>query len=199
MSEFPELRSLRMEMDEGTAELQREQIRRAIDETPRRRRWLAGLAAAVVVGLPAAAVAADGAVPGDVLYPVKRAVEPLVALVDRDVVVEHRIEEAEELARRGAEPADVDRAVRDARRAIDEAPPLEVDTDRLDRLTDAPAGDRDPVPSTRPAGDATTTTSTSTSTTVVDRATSTTDRVTSTTVPSRDSTTTVPGDRPRDG
>ena len=212
MSEFPELRSLRTEMDDVTAERQRERIRAAIDQAPRRRRWLAGLAVAIVVGLPTAAIAADGAVPGDLLYPVKRAVEPVISLVDPDVVVEHRIEEAEELARRGADRSEVDRAVRDARRAIEDASPGDVDVERLDRVTDVtPGDDPAPVPTTRPR-DATTTTPTTgvTTTIVTDRttttvtttprdATTTTVPVDTTTTAPVDSTTTAPSDRPRDG
>ena len=48
-----------------------------------------------MVLLPGAALAAEGAVPGDLLYPVKIAAERVLLLVDPNIEAEHRIEELE--------------------------------------------------------------------------------------------------------
>lgn len=59
------------------------------------RAFATAVAVAVVMLIPTAAIASDGAVPGDVLYPVKRAIEWPWSLVDGDVRPRHRIEELE--------------------------------------------------------------------------------------------------------
>lgn len=68
-----------------------------------RRRAVVTLVAATVTVLPVGvAAAAQGAVPGDVLYPVKLATERVQRLVDRDVASRHRVEELEVLLERRA-------------------------------------------------------------------------------------------------
>ena len=61
--------------------------------------------AAMVIAPVGAAVAAENTNPGDVLYPVKRIVEPIRSLFDSDIAATHRIEE---LARIVDSPADID-------------------------------------------------------------------------------------------
>lgn len=225
MSEFPELESLRIRMDEQTAEHQRARIRSELAETPQRRRWWAGLAVAAILVLPATAVAAEGSVPGDVLYPVKRAFEPIVALVVRDLVVDHRIDEAEELDRRGASQELVEQAIRDARSAISLRGADVEDTARLDRIeADGARSERDGTTTTTPGEGrvmtdrpATTTATTVPPTTGHTRdsatpstrppetepsdtpTTDTTSTDTTTSTRPSDTTTTAPSDRPRDG
>ncbi|GMR02084.1 MAG: hypothetical protein BMS9Abin20_0410 [Acidimicrobiia bacterium] len=94
------------------------------------------VAAAMVVAPVGAAVAADNANPGDVLYPVKRIVEPIVSIFDSDVVASHRVEE---LAHIVDEPAEIDRipsAVSDARDAISDLPPDHALRGEFDLITD---------------------------------------------------------------
>lgn len=101
------------------------------------------LVAATMMVLPiGAAVASEGAVPGDLLYPVKLMVEPLRSVVDSDVVAHHRIAELERLMDQPAGNDRVDVAVSDARSAIDELPADHRLRDEFDRLTDRVA-DRD--------------------------------------------------------
>lgn len=72
-----------------------------------RRRWTVVAVAAALLVLPAGiAVAAEGALPGDALYSVKKVTEKIRSLVDEDVVAEHRIEELEQLVATDA-PAEV--------------------------------------------------------------------------------------------
>ena len=57
------------------------------------RRRVASAAAAFVLVVPSVAAATDNVQPDETWYPVKRVVEPLWRLVDRDIVAEHRVEE----------------------------------------------------------------------------------------------------------
>lgn len=69
----------------------------------RRRRTATALAAAALVLAPAAmAVAAEEAIPGDALYPVKQVTERIRTLVDDDIVATHRVEELERLIKENA-------------------------------------------------------------------------------------------------
>ncbi len=73
---------------------------------PARRRLMTALAVAFALLLPTAALAAEDAVPGDVLYPVKQSTEWVRSLIDPTVVQEHRVDELEIVIDRGA-PIDV--------------------------------------------------------------------------------------------
>ncbi len=72
----------------------------------RRRVSLALVAAALVILPTGIALAAEGSLPGDALYPVKKVTETIRSWVDDDVVAEHRIEELEKLVAADA-PDDV--------------------------------------------------------------------------------------------
>ena len=89
---------------------------------PRRakRRLVVTVAAAFALLLPAAALAAEDAVPGDVLYPVKQSTEWVRSLVDPGIGQQHRVRELEIVIDRGA--------------------PSEVVTDRFDASVDAVEG-----------------------------------------------------------
>ena len=67
---------------------------------------MTALAVAFALLLPTAALAAEDAVPGDVLYPVKQSTEWVRSLIDPTVVQEHRVDELEIVIDRGA-PIDV--------------------------------------------------------------------------------------------
>lgn len=66
--------------------------------TALRRRVAAAAAIGIAFTPVGVAVAAEGAVPGDLLYPVKRAVEPVRSVWDDDVAAEHRVKELDVLA-----------------------------------------------------------------------------------------------------
>ena len=110
--QFPQLDSVRISVGDDVRERHLtvivDELRSARKPRVRRFRLLA-IAVALVLALPVIALAADDAVPGDALYPIKRILEPVVSLVDRDVEVDHRVREAEALLERDAEP----RVIRD--------------------------------------------------------------------------------------
>ncbi len=177
----------------------------------RRRISVIAVAAALFI-LPAGiAVAAEGSIPGDALYPVKKFTETIRALVDDDVVAEHRIEELEKLVAADAPPEAITKQLD---RAAVEVDRLEADNDlrsrfdvATDRVADSPLPDPDVVtaepPTDRPPPVTDTTTLTtdttkpttdttrpSTETTTVTRLPP--DRVTTTTTVRDGTTTTVP-------
>lgn len=163
---------------------------------PRRRLAVAAMAAALFI-LPAGiAVAAEGALPGDALYSVKKITEQIRSLVDDDVVAEHRVEELEQLVAEAA-PAEV--IAESVERASVEVQRLEPESDLVPRFTIAtdavgdlppPAGDvvADPPPTT----DTTVSTTTvPTSDTTVPTTDTTTPPTTVAVTPDRTTTTTV--------
>ena len=101
---------------------------------------VAGAAAAVlvVVAPVGMAVAAEDAVPGEFLYPLKQATERVRAFVDDDIAATHRVEEAERLVVRGAPIVEITRAVERAEAATSSliedrllGPRLEIIRERL--------------------------------------------------------------------
>ena len=120
MSEqFPQLAAMRIELSEAGRLRHEQAIDRALARRPRAGRWMRGrrLALAAVAGvmlaLPTAAIASVDAVPGEVLYPIKRLVEPLLALFDEDLPSRRRAHELKQLIETSADPAVIERA-RDA-------------------------------------------------------------------------------------
>ena len=108
-----------------------------------RRRLSTVLVTAALVVLPTGiAVAAESSIPGDVLYPVKKVTERIRAVVDEDVMAEHRIEELEKMVAADASTeviADqIDRAVVE----IDRLEPDHQLGSRLDQATAGVAADR---------------------------------------------------------
>ncbi len=104
-------------------------------------------AAALLLALPTAALAAESAVPGDLLYPVKLAVEQVVGLVDPNIEAEHRVEELETVVERSADPDEVDARLADAEDAIAREDVPEDLVQRFERVRDrartATRGDAD--------------------------------------------------------
>ncbi len=82
-----------------------------------RRRVAAVLAAIFVVAPAGVALAAESAVPGDFLYPVKEITERVRSYVDHDIEATHRVEEVERLVFRRAPGHAVARAVERAESA----------------------------------------------------------------------------------
>ena len=139
----------------------------AVGSTPvgvRAPRWrvrVPALAAALLIVLPVGtAFASEGAVPGDLLYPIKLLVEPIRSVVDSDVVPRHRVGELAQLMDIPNEAHRLTDAVTDARDAVSDLAadhPLRTDLDRLtDRVTDAAPAivpSHDEVDSDHPATD----------------------------------------------
>lgn len=190
--------------------------RRPPYRAPGRSRWTLGAVVAVLLAGPVAAGASDDAAPGDLLYPLKLATEPIVQLFDRDTVAEHRVEEVAVLVDRDSEDEVIEERIAIARDALAETdvPRLEQE---LDRIVDRWIADRpepmvvdDPTPTTVPPQDESgpdlgdrapepeplDTPRTTSTTAVSDQAgdTQPPDRTTTTTVPPGDGD----GDRPRD-
>ena len=155
-----QLAAFRIDVDDATRALDLEAIRIELRRSPgpgaARRRWTLGIVVAMILAGPTAAIAADDAVPGDLLYPVKRAVEPIVQLFDRDVVAEHRVEELEGLIDREADEAEIEQRIVIARDAAADAdaPLLDQEIDRIvdrwrsDRLRQTPPVVDEPLSTT---------------------------------------------------
>ncbi len=147
-SRFPELDQIRLSVAENVRDRHLAAIDDAIRsaKAPRLRRFrLLVVAAALILALPVMALASDDAVPGDLLYPIKIMLEPVVSLVDPDVEVDHRVREAEGLLDRGAEPAVIRDRVERARIVVTKEHPghvarLDLIVDRLQRPPDDGGG-----------------------------------------------------------
>lgn len=169
---------------------------------------VAGVTAAFMVVLPVGtALAAESALPGDLLYPIKRLVEPVRSVLDSNVAARHRVEELTHMVDTATHQDRVAEAVVSARDAVSDLPLdhiLRVDlAAATDRVTDEVLVDiqheRDTTTDTSPpiVTDSTTTTNpdVTTDTRAHDETTETTqphrDTTTSTTTQTRDETTTT--------
>jgi len=122
-----------IEMSETTHSRQISAISAALKEQPTRvpagaplgaslrRRFAAVLAAATIFTPVAVAVAAEGTIPGDVLYPVKQVTEEVRSVFDPTIAARHRVEEANEMHQMGFPLVEVQRVLIDADNAITEA------------------------------------------------------------------------------
>jgi hypothetical protein len=143
--EFPELERLQMEMAEDTVASQHRAMHNAIVaagpvELATRwvgiRRWVVGLVIGIGVLAPATAFAADSAGPGDFLYPVKKAAEPVLGWFKQDIAAVHRVEELESVVNDVSRTGEVDdRIVRDAVEAVADSDSLDLII-RLDAVLD---------------------------------------------------------------
>lgn len=127
------LAGLRIEMPQEARHAHLAEIRREllapgpVAERVRRRplrRLVATSVAAAVLLVPTAAIASDDAVPGEVLYPVKRAVEWPWSLVDADVGPRHRVEELEAVIERNEPLAVIEARLEAAEGAVEDASDL---------------------------------------------------------------------------
>lgn len=102
--QFPQLDQIRVAVDEGTRKRHLSVIVAGLQRSPRRRRRtrLMAVAVAVILLLPVLAAASGNSLPGDVLYPLKRALEPIVSVFDGAAEAENRVREVEALLERDA-------------------------------------------------------------------------------------------------
>ena len=117
----------RVEVDEETKNRHIAEVGAAIRTAPPtppargfalRSRVAGAVAAVVVVVAPVGmTVAAEDAVPGEFLYPLKQVTERIRALVDDDVAATHRVEEVERLVIQGASISEITRAIERAEAA----------------------------------------------------------------------------------
>jgi hypothetical protein len=89
------------------------------------------IVAAALLLIPLGAWASESSVPGDLLHPIKRFLEPAWALFDNDVRARHRIEELEVLIELQRPPSLIDQQLIDAEEAVGDDPVL------LERLEEA--------------------------------------------------------------
>ena len=157
-NEFPELDQVEITVSESTRDRHRSAIAsalRAQRRAPRGRGRILAFALALVLLIPVVALASQEAVPGDLLYPVKRFFEPVVQVFDQDVAAEHRVRELEILFERDAPIEVIDHQIDVAREVVtDRHPQLR---DRIDRVildlgskradVEDPARDEDRAPS----------------------------------------------------
>ncbi|MCL1587190.1 MAG: hypothetical protein M3092_02145 [Actinomycetia bacterium] len=122
-----------IEMSDATRSSQISAISAALKDAPEhapaapsiasawRRRYAAVLAAATIFTPAAAAVAAEGTIPGDVLYPLKQVTEDVRSVFDPTLAARHRVEEANEMHQMGFPLSEIERIITDADSAIIEA------------------------------------------------------------------------------
>lgn len=149
---FPELDRLRISVDDHVRRRHLDAIGRAIhtQKTPRFRRFrLLALAGVLALLVPVMALAAEEAVPGDILYPLKLVVEPVIAVFDDGVEGDHRVREVEILHEREAEPGVVREHAELAREFLGDDYPEH--TDRIDRVIDELDGEAVPQMDDQPA------------------------------------------------
>lgn len=165
------------------------EISAKIASAPRRRRRLALVLVGAILLVPLAAVAAEDSLPGELLYPVKRILEPVRVLFDEGVVADHRVDELEILVARRTPRPDIERPVREAEEAVatrerpDLRQRLEVLIERIERGPEV-----EPAPTTT----ATTQPESTVDTRPKDTTTTRPPETTTTAPPSTDPATTVP-------
>jgi hypothetical protein len=152
---FRGIEGIRLETSEDTRQRHLSAISAEIDKHahgPFSSRRLLAVVVGLLVAFPVAALASDGAVPGDFLYPVKRIVEPVIGIFDRDVAATHRVQELEQLV---ADQAPYDVLQDSLDRATAVVDPTSDLWDRLDEVSDrvnvapgveSPGPDTDLVP-----------------------------------------------------
>ena len=182
---FPELEQLRLTTTPEVRDRHLEAVSSTLSQRARGSRGrgrLLAVAVAAVLLLPVAALAAEDTVPGDILYPLKRAIEPVVQVFDSSAPAERRVREVEVLFERDApdevivERVDVARDTikddrHDLRDRIDRVvQELEVRKDRKEAAEKSvekrpPSDEPEEVPIVPSDGRSTTTSSTTSSTT----------------------------------
>lgn len=89
--------------------------------------------AATLLLIPLAAWASESSVPGDLLHPIKRLLEPAWALFDEDIRARHRIEELETLIEQQGPPGLIGQQLIDAEAVVGGDPLL---VERLENAKD---------------------------------------------------------------
>ena len=157
------LAALHIEIDESVAQDHLDTVAQELSNpsavvpfrTAGRTRLATLLAAALLLLVPAAAFAAEGAVPGDLLYPIKLATEQIRLVVDPNIEAEHRIEELETVVDRVAPFDEVADRLIDAEDSVRDSDVPEDLLGRLDSVRDRIAADyeRDVLRDDGPRGD----------------------------------------------
>ncbi|HEX5671127.1 MAG TPA: hypothetical protein VFY46_00205 [Acidimicrobiia bacterium] len=112
------LEVFQIEVAPEVRERQLREISAKVATAPRRRRRFALVLVGAILLVPLAAVAAEDSLPGELLYPVKRILEPVRALFDEEVVADHRVDELEILVARRTPRPEIERPVREAEEAV---------------------------------------------------------------------------------
>lgn len=113
------------------------------DPVSRRRRVIAAVTAAALIGPTGLAAASGDALPGEPLYGVKQVSEQVTSLFDPEVIARHRIEEAEALAMPGRRSDD---AITKAADAVAGLPSDHALRQRLAALADDDDSEQDHAP-----------------------------------------------------
>ena len=133
--QFPELDQARVVVDELTRERHLDAVSASLaarGQTAKGHGRVLALALVLVLLVPVVALAAENAVPGDFLYPVKLVVEPIVQVFDKDAPAQRRVREVEVLFERNASDEVIVQHVDVARELVaDHLPTL---SDRIDRV-----------------------------------------------------------------
>ena len=132
---FPELDQARIVVEEVTRTRHLAAVGaalRARAAASRGRGRVLALALVLVLLVPVMALAAENTVPGDFLYPLKLAVEPVVQVFDSDAPAERRVREVEVLFERDAPDDVIVQHVDVARDLVTDSQP--VLSDRIDRV-----------------------------------------------------------------
>ena len=150
--EFPELDQVRVVVDRRTRDRHIAAMQSAFAERrPRNRgRRLLVVAIAVMLLLPVLSLAARQSVPGDFLYPVKLALDPVTDAVGWTAGAESRVDEAEAMVDRRMDSAAIrDHAEIAIDRVLSEELAIEQRLALIDRLDSATAGvdDMEPIKS----------------------------------------------------
>jgi hypothetical protein len=127
-----ELDTFRIEVSAATRHRHLNNVATALrQERPLRFRKLPLILAAALLLIPLGAWASESSVPGDLLHPIKRFLEPAWALFDNDVRARHRVDELEVLIEQQGPPRLIDQQLIEAEEAVGDDPVL------LERLEEA--------------------------------------------------------------
>lgn len=135
--QFPKLDQIRITVDETTREKHLSAVGsalRARGQVSRKSGPVLALALVLVLLVPVMALAAENTVPGDLLYPIKLAIEPVVQAFDNDAPAQRRVREVEALFERDAPDEVIVKHVDVARDLISDYDA--VLTTRIDRVVD---------------------------------------------------------------
>lgn len=145
---FDQLAALRLDVDEAVREAHLGAITAALPPggSRRARRWPLAVVVATLIAGPVTAIASESSAPGDLLYPLKLIIEPIVAIFDRDVAAHHRVDEVRQLIVRDRDDELIVDSIEEARAelAVVDSPGAEQELDKLvsDWMTDRAARDR---------------------------------------------------------
>jgi len=124
--------------DRHVAEISTELIHLGPGTPPRRlrQRWVLPVVVAAALLIPSAALAAESAAPGDILYPVKRTTEWMRSIVDSTIGAEHRVDELEIVIDRRSPIEEVADRLADAEESLERSDAPRQLTDRIDAARD---------------------------------------------------------------